>query len=131
MNKSSTSRNALMAVLQTIFSGVTLFVLFRYLLIEIGSEQVGIWSLILATASATRISEMGFSASAVKFTAKYIARGEIKKASEIIQTTVLTIGVFLAVILLLAYPLILWVIPKLIPSANIQNALDIIILAFV
>lgn len=110
-----------MAVIQTIVSGITLFLLYRYLLKTIGPEQLGIWSIALTIASVSRISEMGLTGSAVKYTAKYIARGEKDKASEVIQTTVVTIGVVLALVLVAAYLPITLLISKLIPEQNITT----------
>ena len=131
MSDNRLTRNALMAVVQVIVSGGVLFLLYRYLLRTIGSEQVGIWAIVLATASASRISEMGFSASAVKYTARYIARGEKNKASEVIQTTAITIGVVLACVLVGGYPLIAWLMGKLIAAAHIPDALAILPYALV
>lgn len=115
-----------MAVFQVLVAGGVLFLLYRYLLRSIGSEQLGIWSIVLATASASRISEMGFSASAVKYTARYIARGEKYKASEVIQTTVITIGVVLACVLAGGYSLIAWLLEQIIPSPHFPYALAIL-----
>src|ERR1017187_7466931 len=125
------TRNAIMAVAQVLVSGGVLFLLYRYLLRTIGPEQMGIWAIVLATASASRISEMGFTGSAVKYTAKYIARGEKDKASEVIQTTAITIGVVLACVLAGGYPLIAWLMGKLIPAAHISDALAILPYALV
>lgn len=115
-----------MAVLQSVITGGVLFLLYRYLLRTIGAEQVGVWAIILATASASRISEMGFTGSAIKFTAKYIARGERNKAAEIIQTTYITIGTVLICILAGGYPLITWIVVKLIPGSQLSVALAIL-----
>lgn len=120
-----------MAVIQVVVFGGVLFLLYRYLLRTIGSEQVGIWSIVLATASVSRISEMGFTGSAVKYTARYIARGEKNKASEVIQTTAITIGVVLACVLAGGYPLIAWLMGKIIPAAHIPDALAILPYALV
>ena len=131
MSGSRLTRNAIMAVAQVIVSGGVYFLLYRYLLRTIGSGQVGIWVIVFATASVSRVSEMGFTESAVKYTAKYIARGEISKASEVIQTTVITIGVFLACVLVGGYPLIAWLMGKIIPAAHITSALSILPYALV
>ena len=131
MSGNRLTRNALMAVVQVIVSGGVLFLLYRYLLQTIGSEQVGIWAIVLATASASRISEMGFTGSAVKFTARYIARGEKNKASEVIQTTAITIGVVLACVLVAGYPLIAWLMEEIIPSDHFIRALAILPYALV
>jgi O-antigen/teichoic acid export membrane protein len=120
-----------MASFQVLVSGGVLFLLYRYLLQEIGPDKVGIWAIVLATASASKISELGFTGSAVKFTARYIARDERNVASGIIQTTVLTIGVILACILAVGYPLVVWILRKIIPVENIQNALSILPFALV
>lgn len=126
MNGSRLTRNAVMAVAQVVVSGGVLFLLYRYLLRTIGSEQVGIWAIVLATVSASRISEMGFTGSAVKYTAKYIARGDKNKASEVIQTTAVTIGVVLACVLAGGYPLMTWMMGKLIPLQHSSDALAIL-----
>ncbi|MDP1663610.1 MAG: oligosaccharide flippase family protein [Methylobacter sp.] len=131
MNGNRLTRNAIMAVAQVVVSGGVLFLLYRYLLRTIGSEQVGIWAIVLATVSASRISEMGFTGSAVKYTAKYIARGDKNKASEVIQTTAVTIGVVLACVLAGGYPLITWMMGKLIPLQHISDALAILPYALV
>lgn len=131
MSSNRLTRNALMAVVQVTISGGVLFLLYRYLLRTIGSEQVGIWAIVLATASASRISEMGFAASAVKYTARYIARGEKNKASEVIQTTAITIGIVLACVLAGGYPLIAWLMGRIIPAAHITGAFAILPYALV
>ena len=74
---------------------------------------------------------MGFAGSAVKFTAKYIARGEINKASEIIQTTAITIGVTLAGVLAIGYLILTWMMPLFIPVAHTQITMTILPYALV
>jgi O-antigen/teichoic acid export membrane protein len=115
-------RNALMAVLQALISGAVLFFLFRYLLKTIGAEQVGVWSIVLASASVAKISEMGFSGCAVKFTAKYIASGDRKRASEVIQTTIITIGVLLVVIFAGGYQVIAWALGRMMQGHSLDSA---------
>ena len=66
MEKKRVLVNSVMTVLQTVVSGLTLFFLYRFLLSVIGVEQLGIWSLILATASVSQIVIFGLSGSIVK-----------------------------------------------------------------
>ena len=120
------ARNAAMAVAQVLVSGIVLFLLYRYLLRALGPERIGIWAIVLASASASRISELGFSGSAVKFTARYLARGEPGKAAEVIQTTAVTIGAVLACVLALGYGVLVWLVGKLIPAASVPAALAIL-----
>ncbi|MDD4352183.1 MAG: lipopolysaccharide biosynthesis protein [Candidatus Gracilibacteria bacterium] len=119
----------MMAVLQAVVTGGVLFLLYRYLLKTIGAEQIGIWAIVLATASASRISEMGFAGSVVKFTAKYIARGDQDKAAEVVQTTYITIGVSLMCILVVGYPFISWIMGKLVPTSQVAIARAILPIA--
>jgi O-antigen/teichoic acid export membrane protein len=126
MNSKPLIRNALMAVAQVIVSGGVLFLLYRLLLRTIGTELLGVWTIVLATASVSKISEMGFTGSAVKYTAKYMAHGEREKAAEVIQTTVLAISIVLACMLALGYPLIEWLLEKVIPANNWADALAIL-----
>lgn len=125
------TRNAIMAVIQVIVSGGVLFLLYRYLLHSMGSERIGVWSIVLASVSASKMGELGLTASAVKFTAKYIACNEKNKASEVIETTVITIGVLIGCSLTGGYPIFVWLIGKIIPTDHILDALAILPYALV
>lgn len=125
------TRNAVCAAIQVVISGTVLFLLYRYLLQAIGPEKLGVWAIVLATASASRLSELGFGGSAVKFVAKYIARGEKEKAVAVVQTTVITVGFILACVLVVGYPLIVWLMVKIIPATHSPDALEILPYALV
>lgn len=119
-------QNAVMGALQVFFSGAILFLLFHYLLKEIGPDKVGIWSIILASASVAKISEMGFSGSAVKFVAKYLARDEKNNASHVIQTTVITIGLVLATVFVSSYSVIIWLLSLIISGESLALAISLL-----
>jgi len=120
-----------MAVAQVVVSGTVLFLLYRYLLRTIGAEQVGVWAVVLATASISKIGEIGLAGSAVKYTAKFLARGDKIKASEVIQTTAIAIGIVLTCVLVAGYPLVVWLLERIVPSPHIPDALAIIPYAMV
>lgn len=119
-------RNAGMSVAQVLVAGGILFLLYRYLLHTIGSEKLGVWAVVLATASASRFGEMGLSGSAVKFTARYISGGEPERAAQVIQTTVVTIGIVLAFVLLAGYPLVVWLLGLIIPAIYSSAVISIL-----
>ena len=121
-----TSRNVLMVIAQVIISGITLFVLYRYLLETIGVVLLGVWSIVLASVSASRITELGLSGSVVKFVAKYLALSEPGKSAQVIETVCISIGVIIGICLLLLYPVIAWVLGYFIPAENIHVALRIL-----
>lgn len=126
MQKRQILINAIMSVVQIVVISVVLFILYRFLLNTIGVEQLGIWSLVLATTSVSQIANFGLSGSVVKFVAKYIARGEDERVSAVIQTATLSIGVFVAVVLLVGYPVALWVLGLIVPSKSYVLSLSIL-----
>ena len=110
MQKRQIFINAIVSVVQIIVISGILFVLYKFLLNTIGVEQLGIWSLVLATAAVTQIANFGFSGSVVKFVAKYIARRESRNVSGVIQTAAVSVSVFVGFVLLVGYPIIRWMI---------------------
>ena len=115
-----------MATCQVIVTGVVLFFLYRYLLKALGAERVGIWSVVLATTSASRISELGLSGGAIKFVAAANARGDFNDSANVVQTALITIGVILAIVLIAGYPLIGWLLARIVPAASLSSALEIL-----
>lgn len=121
----------MMVVVQVIVSGITLFVLYRYLLETIGVVLLGVWSIVLAAASASRVTELGLSGSVVKFVSKYLARSEPEKSAHVIETVCISITVLIGIILVLAYPLIAWALGWFMPEQNIPDAIKILPYALV
>jgi O-antigen/teichoic acid export membrane protein len=90
---------------------------------------LGIWSLVLATTSATQVANLGLSGSVVKFVAKYVARNEDKNVSGVIQTAGISLGVIIGFVLLAGYPLIKWVLDLVLPHSSLGFALNILLYA--
>jgi O-antigen/teichoic acid export membrane protein len=123
--------NAIMSVVQTVGTGVILFILYRYLLKVIGVQQLGIWSLVVATTSVSQIAGFGLSGSVVKFVAKYIARGEDEKVSGVIQTGMISIAVLTGVVLVAGYPIAKKFLYLVIPHEHLARAFSILPSAFI
>lgn len=77
-NKRQVIINSIMSIVQTILTGACFFVLYGFILRTIGTEKLGIWSLVLATANLVGANDLGFASGVVKFVAKYNARKEEK-----------------------------------------------------
>ena len=131
MQKRQVLINAIMSVTQVVLRGGILFILYRFLLRTIGVKQLGIWSLVLATTSVTRIGDIGLSASVVKFVAKYVARGEYETVADVIQTSALSVGGLIGLILLASYPFVSWLLGFIVPEAELESALSILPYAFI
>jgi len=119
-------RNAGMASAQVVLSGGMLFALYYFLLREIGPSQLGVWSIVLATSSAVRLSELGLSGGVIRFVAKYVARQEAVKAANVVQTATVSTAIFLAVILFLLYPVVGSVLRFFIPVESHTQAMSLL-----
>ena len=92
--------NAGLSVLQVLVSGVLLFFVYRHLLKQLGAEQLGLWSVLLASTSVARLSDLGLTSGVVKFVARYRARQDDAAASEVVQTTATSIALGMGLALL-------------------------------
>jgi O-antigen/teichoic acid export membrane protein len=124
-------RNALANILQTIVSAGLLFTLYRYINTTLGVEQLGVWSVVLATVSASRLANMGLSAGVIRFVARDRARGDLNRAVVVVDTTVLTLMVSVGAVLPLLYPLFTKLLPHLFETAYLAQALMILPYAMV
>ncbi|MBP6007902.1 MAG: oligosaccharide flippase family protein [Rhodoferax sp.] len=120
------TRNATVSVVQTVISGLVLFVLYRYLLDHLGSEQLGLWSVILASTSFARLSDMGLTGSVVKFVARYRALKNDDQAAQAVQTAAISIAMVMAVLALALYPLLGYVLTLAVPEQSMPQALGIL-----
>ncbi len=126
MPKRQTLINALMSIAQVLVVGGFLFFLYRFLLKTIGVEQLGIWSLILATSSVSNLASLGISGSVVKFVAKYLARDDFKNASFVVQTAAISVAVLIGVAILAGYGGIKWLLGIVLPPNSFILAKSIL-----
>lgn len=118
--------NASVSVVQTIISGLVLFVLYRYLIDHLGTKQLGLWSVILASTSVARLSDMGLTGSVVKFVARYRALNDDIQAADVIQTAAISIAGVMGILCLIIYPLLDNVLALAIPAESMSQALSIL-----
>jgi len=125
------SKNVVATVSQVLVSGVVFFVLYRYLYDHLGVEQIGVWALVLASTSISRIGELGLTAGVVKFVAQALGRNDAQRAADVVQTIALTLGVFMAVLLAACYPLFVLALSYFLPAEGFPIALTILPYALV
>lgn len=119
--------NAIMSVAQIVVTGGVLFILYRFLLITIGVEQLGIWSLVTATTSVIYVmGYLGLSSSVIKYVAKYKARNDLKNVSHVIQTAVISVTFLISFLLIISYPLFKLVFQLIFPAQAVPTALSIL-----
>ncbi len=124
-------RNALASVVQVVVSGVVLFVLYRSLILRLGQARVGVWSLVLAVTAVTRISDLGFAASAIRFVARLRAEGDEVGAAVAQETAVVSVALAVAVLALLGGAGCLWLLPRLVDALLLPEAISILPLSLV
>ena len=122
--------NAATSAIQVVITGAVLFLLYRFLLRNIGIEQLGIWSVVLGTSSLAHIANIGLSGSVVRFVARFLATGEREKVAEVIQTATISIAVLVGIFLLIAYPFAAWFLTVIIDERHVSEALAILSYSF-
>jgi O-antigen/teichoic acid export membrane protein len=120
------SRNVIATVTQVLISGVVFFVLYRFLYDRLGVEQIGVWSLVFAATSVSRIGDLGLSAGVVRFVAQALGRGDTERAANVVQTVALTLGIFMAGLLAIGYPVFVMALNYFLPIHSVPVALGIL-----
>jgi len=123
MKKGSLSRNVLSNVLQMALGALMSLLLYRYLAHSMGVDKLGVWSVVLATASASRLAGLGFGASVTRFVAKYLASAEPRQAAAVIETGTVTLSVVLAILLPAIHPLLAKLLVHLFEGEYVSDAL--------
>lgn len=126
MNRNQIVLNALTTIAQELASAAVLFLLYRFLFRTIGVERLGIWSLVLATTSVVTLANQGCASSVVKYVAKYAAREEPMKVSDLVQTALVSVGTALALACFVIYPAARWLLKIIVPGSVLAGALTIL-----
>ena len=66
--------NAIAMFIQAILTSVILFLMYLFISRILGLSALGIWSVVMATTSASRLIDIGFSGGITKFVAKYLEK---------------------------------------------------------
>jgi O-antigen/teichoic acid export membrane protein len=118
--------NAAASVIQVLLSGAAMLLLYRFLLARLGAESLGVWAVLLATTSISRLSELGVSGSVVPFVSRFLARADSAGAISVIETAVLTTIGATSVLLLVAYPLIRLLLGLVLSPSQLPIALHLL-----
>ena len=118
--------NALTSAAQVLTVGAGYAFLYRFLLAHIGAERIGIWSVVIAATSMANAANLGLSASTIKFVAKYLALGREETVSVVVQTTVITLGLFCGVVLLAVYPFSGWIFSHIVPVSRLAETASLL-----
>ena len=118
MSKRQLSYNALSSIAQVVLSSIILFLLYRFLSHQLGSEQIGIWSLVMASTSFVRLADLGLGGSVIKFVAGDLGRNNVALAVRTIFMAIVSMAVGMGTICAMGYPAIMRLLPSLIPAGK-------------
>jgi O-antigen/teichoic acid export membrane protein len=110
-------RNAAAGAAQTVGLGALFLFLYRTTNVLLGVERLGIWSVVLATASAVRLADVGMSVSVTRFVARALGAGKPAHAAAVLETAMLTVAAVVGAALFPAYLLLGWLLGHLLPSS--------------
>lgn len=125
-SKKRISINVISSVLQVGVVGIIYLIVYKILLNKIGIEQLGIWSLILASTSVANLANFGITSGIVKFVAEYFSKKETKKIEKIIFTSFSSLIIFFVLISLIIYPLSKYILRYVIETKHYELALKIV-----
>ncbi|MBT9559446.1 MAG: oligosaccharide flippase family protein, partial [Myxococcales bacterium] len=119
-------KNALMAVLQVVVAGGVYYVLYKFLLGTIGIALLGVWSIVLATTSIGRLSQLGFGPSIVRFVAKNVARADYDGVVTVIHSGLIFIASVTGIAILLFFPFARWALGFVVDPDVLEPALELL-----
>lgn len=112
--------NAVWSVAQVAATSGLYVALYAYLHRTVGLEMLGVWSVVMAWASANQVGSLGMGGGTAYFVPKYLARGERAYVAELVQTGILSTAVAIGVGLVALYPLVRLLLGVVIAEAALQ-----------
>jgi len=108
------SKNAIASVAQVVISAFILFELYRFLMRHLGVEQIGVWSLVMASTAIARLSEFGLGGGVVKFVAGDLGGQQTERATRTISMAVVAIAGVVGAACLALYPVLQVMLAKIV-----------------
>src|SRR5882757_1939421 len=131
MSKRKLATNALAATIQVIVNGGTLFELYRFINRVLTVREIGVWSVVLASATAGRLFDLGFGSGVVRFVAEYMGTEARARAAMTIQIAFAGMAAITTVSCVLLYPVISHLLAHLVrDSAALPTARALLPYAF-
>lgn len=96
-------KNTFSAITVVIVTAIVYFFLYKYLVTAVGIQQLGVWSLVIATISVGAVANTALSESVIRFVAIYSAKNDWENVSKVLMTSCYVLCVLLLVFLLIIY----------------------------
>lgn len=125
-SRTSIAVNAISSAIQVIIVGVVYFIVYRIIVLELGVDQVGIWSLILATTSITSLANFGFTSALIKYVAEANAGTDVSTINKLLFTSLFSMISIFLVIASLVYLVAFFFIDRIIEPQYVGIAMRIL-----
>jgi O-antigen/teichoic acid export membrane protein len=125
MNK-SLRFNSFVNLTQSLLSGLLVFILYRLITNTLGIASLGIWSVVIATVSTSRLADFGLGSAVTKFVASDLAKGDSKSAAKSVETSLVAVGVIAFFILILVSPIIRYLLSLIFVGDDLVSALNLL-----
>lgn len=100
MSRQRLVRNAAFSVVQVLLSAVAMVAMYRLLMRSLPIEAIGLWSLVIGSASVARLTELGLGAGALRFIAGDIGAGRPDRAAGVAGMAGLCVAILVGVLAL-------------------------------
>ena len=111
---------------QVLFVGVVYFLLYRYLLRQLGVEMLGVWSVVLSTSSLANLANFGVADSVVRFVAIFLKENDHTRIRQLIFTASLFLGGLFVIIASIIYPFADIILTSVLPAKYLAAGLSIL-----
>jgi O-antigen/teichoic acid export membrane protein len=130
-SKKRISINVFFSIIQVVIVGLSYLVVYKILLFKLGIEQLGVWSLVLATTSVANLANFGITSGIVKFVAESYSEKQNLKIQKIIFTSLISLFFFFVFISILIYPIATHVLAYAIDPEHYSLAISILPLSLI
>jgi len=104
-------KNALSAIFLVLITAVVYIFLYKYLIGAVGIDQLGVWSLVIATISIGAVANSALSESVIRFVAIYSVKNDWLNVSKVLFTSCYVLALLLTVFLSIIYGASYFVLP--------------------
>jgi O-antigen/teichoic acid export membrane protein len=111
---------------QVVFIGLVYFLLYRYLLLRLGVELLGVWSVVLSTSSLANLANFGVADSVIRFVALYTMEKDDVKIKQLIFTSTIFLTILFVLIAAIIYPFADLILKGVLPAKYIKEGLVIL-----
>jgi O-antigen/teichoic acid export membrane protein len=123
--------NSAFSLLETLVNGVCLFALYALVNRQLGLSELGVWALVVATGSMTRVADFGIGQALQRKVAVALIGPDPLLAARFVAAGVMLVAAIYAVLLVVAYAPALWAIEASLGKGVTPSLQRLLLISFV